>query len=166
VVPGTGLLLDVAGGTGIVAEELAAGGFSVLVADRSAGMLRLADHRLPGRALRAAAERLPVRDASVDVVTMVWLLHLLPVPQADAALAEAARVMRPGGHLVTTVDKHLAHGTQPRSDADLADRVIAVAGRLGLRPSARASFTGTTRWASAEGGQVFRLACFRKPDGS
>lgn len=166
VVPGPGLVLDVAGGTGIVAAELAADGFSVLVADQSPGMLRLAEQRLPGRVFRATAERLPVRDGSVDVVTMVWLLHLLPVARADAALAEATRVLRAGGHLVTTVDKHLAHGTLPRSDADLGNRVAEVADRLGLHECARTSFTGTTRWGTAEGGQVFRVACFRKPAGS
>jgi 2-polyprenyl-3-methyl-5-hydroxy-6-metoxy-1,4-benzoquinol methylase len=45
-----GRLLDVAGGTGIVSEALAARGFDVLVADLSPGMLRLAAARVLRRA--------------------------------------------------------------------------------------------------------------------
>ena len=63
IAPPPGTLLDLGGGTGIVSAELAALGYDVLVADRSAGMLDLAARRLPGRVLRATADRLPVRDA-------------------------------------------------------------------------------------------------------
>ena len=110
LVPPGGVALDVAGGTGIVAAQLAARGYDVLVTDLSCGMLSLAADRLPGRAFVASADSLPVREGSVDLVAMVWLLHLLTIPGADAAIAEAARVLPSGGHLVTTVDKDLAHG--------------------------------------------------------
>lgn len=167
LVPAGGTALDVAGGTGIVSAELAARGFDVVVADLSPGMLTLADQRLPGRAVVSTADRLPVRDAAVDLVTMVWLLHLLPVEAADEALAEAARVLHPRGHVVTTVDKNLAHGRERRADADAdadaADRIEALVARLGLHPVGRAKFSGRSTWGSADGGDpVFTLAAYRK----
>lgn len=163
LVPGRGVVLDVAGGTGIVSAELAVMGFDVVVADLSRGMLSLAAERLPGREVVASADRLPVADASVDLVAMVWLLHLLTVGVADAALAEAARVLRPGGHLVTTVDKDLAHGRVRRTGADAGDRVAAVAARHGMSLVAQDSFSGRSTWGSAHGGDpAFPVAAFRR----
>ena len=46
----------------------------------------------------AHAEALPYADGSFDVVTCITVLTF--VPRADAAIAEIARVMRPGGRLV------------------------------------------------------------------
>jgi septum formation protein len=158
----TGRLLDVAGGTGIVSAELAHRGFDVLVADLSPGMLRLAADRLPGRALVASAARLPVADASVDVVTAIWLLHLLPVPTADAVLAEAARVLLRGGHLVVTVDKRQAHG-DAGAESDDAARVRRTAERLGLEPAGTTTFAGPSAWGSAtDADPVFPVAAFRR----
>jgi septum formation protein len=162
LVPRGGLLVDVAGGTGIVSAELAALGFSVVVTDLSTGMLRLAGERLPGRVAACSAGRLGIRDASVDVATAIWLLHLLPLAGADAVVAEASRVLRPGGHFVTTVDKDLAHGRARRTNADHGERVTAVAAGQGLAFVAGTSFTATTRWKSAENGQVFAVSAYRK----
>ena len=162
LVPAPGRAVDVAGGTGIVSAELARLGFSVLVADLSVGMLRVAAARLPGRVFAASADRLALRDESVDLVTVIWLLHLLPIPVADRAIAEASRVLRPGGHLVTTVDKDLAHGRVRRTNADHGERVAAVARRHGLGFTGATWFAATTRWASAEDGQVFATHAFRK----
>ena len=98
-----GTVLDVAVGTGIVAAELAALGHLVHGVDVSAGMLRKASIRLPGHVVQADALRLPVADGSVGAVTAVWLTHLLE--DSEVLIAEAARVLRAGGVLVTTVDK-------------------------------------------------------------
>lgn len=163
LVPAGGRLLDVAGGTGIVSAELAARGFDVVVADLSRGMLTLAQERLPGRAVVASADRLPVADRSVDLVAMVWLLHLLPFRVADTVLAEAVRVVRPGGHLVTSVDKDLAHGRVRRTGADAADRVTAVLARCGLHLVGQRSFSGRSTWGSvSDGDPVFPVAAYRK----
>src|SRR6185436_4617065 len=43
-------------------------------------------------------EALPIGDGEVDVVLLVLVLHHVPDPAR--ALAEAARVLKPGGHLV------------------------------------------------------------------
>ena len=162
LVPTGGVAVDVAGGTGIVSAELARMGWSVLVSDLSVGMLQVAAERLPGRVLACSADRLALRDASVDLVTTIWLLHLLPVPVADQVVAEAARVLRPGGHLVTTVDKDLAHGRARRTNADHGERVTDVARRHGLGFLGGTSFTASTQWRSADGGQVFAVSAYRK----
>jgi ubiquinone/menaquinone biosynthesis C-methylase UbiE len=163
VVPPGGTLVDVAGGTGVVSAELARAGWSVLVVDGSLGMLERARLRLPGRVAAGVADRLPLADRCCDVVTLIWLLHLLDVPTADRVLAEAARVLRPGGHLVATVDKDLAHGTVRRRASDHRERVELVARRFGLSFVGGTSFAGRSRWGSVTGGDpVFPLVAFRK----
>lgn len=157
LVPPGGTVLDVAGGTGIVSAELAAQGRDTVVVDHSLGMLRLAAERLPGRVAAGLADRLPVADASVHLVTAIWLLHLLPVERADAVVVEAARVLRPGGHLVTTVDKHRSHGREG-SGADDRRRVLAMAGRVGLTPVGETSFVARSQWGSAtDGDPIFSV---------
>jgi SAM-dependent methyltransferase len=112
--------------------------------------------------MAGSADRLPVADHSCDLVTAIWLLHLLPRQQADAVVTEAARVLRPGGHLVTTVDKHRAHGR----DGGVADdrvRVLAVARGAGLTPAGDTSFSGPSQWGSAtDGDPVFPLVALRR----
>ncbi|MDQ6641289.1 MAG: class I SAM-dependent methyltransferase [Actinomycetota bacterium] len=161
--PATGVCVDVAGGTGIVSEQLAVRGLDVVVVDRSTGMLRLAASRLSGRVLAADAGRLPFADGSIDLVTTIWLLHLIP-RDADAVMAEAARILRPGGMFVTTVDKDLAHRATRRSDADEPARITRVLDGLGLRPAGATSFQGETRWSTPGRAdrQVFGVAGFRK----
>ncbi|MEU3744479.1 MULTISPECIES: class I SAM-dependent methyltransferase [Streptomyces] len=107
VPPGARTLLDLACGTGLVTERLTRTGLRVYGADAAHAMLKAATKRLPGRTVRADARRLPLPDASLDAVSAVWLLHL--VPFAPEIVAEAARVLRPGGVLIATVDKDAAH---------------------------------------------------------
>ena len=90
-------LVDLAGGTGRASDGLAAAGFDPVVVDRSAGMLRRA--RGAGHAaVRGDAEALPLCDDAVDAAVVVDALHHLPDP--DAGLAAAFRVLRPGGVVV------------------------------------------------------------------
>jgi ubiquinone/menaquinone biosynthesis C-methylase UbiE len=70
--------------------------------DRSAAMLAAA-RDLPSawRLVCAEAAALPFPDESFDVVTAAYLLHLLAPPDRRAVIADAARILRPGGRMVT-----------------------------------------------------------------
>ncbi|MFG3102350.1 class I SAM-dependent methyltransferase [Streptomyces sp. NPDC048182] len=156
VPPGARTLLDAACGTGIVTRRLAAGrdGLRVAGADLAPEMVRRAAPRLPGAVVRADSRRLPFRDGVFDAVSTVWLLHLLGGAEELAAVAaECARVLRPGGVWVTTVDKGAAHNVGSDIDAVLAARppspVVDASGEVasharahGLRPAGTARFTG------------------------
>ncbi|MGW6942287.1 class I SAM-dependent methyltransferase [Streptomyces xanthophaeus] len=162
----TRTLLDLGCGTGIVTIRLTRPGLRVLGADASYGMAATASRRgVP--VVLASGTRLPVRTGSLDAVSAVWLLHLLREPGAVAALvAEAGRVLRPGGVLVTTVDKDAAHDVGSDIDvllaphlttapADSSEQVAHCAARAGLRPTGEARFTGhgqgrTPRAAAAD----------------
>ncbi|MFC9440537.1 class I SAM-dependent methyltransferase [Nocardia sp. NPDC057030] len=72
--------------------------------DISASMLTRAVQRHRGGNIafvRADAQRLPLRDNTVDAVTCIAGLQLIPDPVA--ALAEMIRVLRPGGYLAVLV---------------------------------------------------------------
>jgi SAM-dependent methyltransferase len=94
-------LLDVACGPGYVSEAAAARGASPVGADLAAPMIERARARCPGlEFVTADAERLPFEGASFDAVTMNFgILHLA---HPDSALAEARRVVRPGGRYAFT----------------------------------------------------------------
>jgi len=95
-------LLDVASGPGYVAAAAAARGAIASGVDFSAPMVAEAAKRYPKIEFRHGdAEALPFGDASFDAVTMNFgLLHLA---HPDRALAEAQRVLRPGGRFAFTV---------------------------------------------------------------
>jgi SAM-dependent methyltransferase len=150
-------LADVGCGTGIVTVRLLRPGRSVVGVDQSAGMAAVAAGRLPGRIMLGNVTRLPLASGSVDVVTMIWLLHLLRAADVAAALAEAGRVLVPGGLLITTAGKNDAAFSGADDAAaivapvrarfgpgqtDRLDRVLAVGGRHGLALAARTSFAG------------------------
>ncbi|MEU6391550.1 class I SAM-dependent methyltransferase [Streptomyces sp. NPDC046939] len=148
---GARTLLDLSCGTGIVTRRLTRPGLRPFGVDLADGMLRAAAPRLAGRVARADCRQLPFRDGAFDAVTSVWLLHLLD--DAAPVVAEAARVLRPGGVYVTTVDKNAAHlvGSdlcavvgpyRPRPPADAADLITSYAVGHGLRPCGRATFVG------------------------
>jgi demethylmenaquinone methyltransferase/2-methoxy-6-polyprenyl-1,4-benzoquinol methylase len=93
------VVLDIAAGTGTSSEPLAAAGVHVIPADFSLGMLRVGVRRRPELAFTAAdATRLPFADGSFDAVTMSFGLR--NVVDVTTALAEFARVTKPGGRLV------------------------------------------------------------------
>ena len=98
---------DVACGTGLLAQELArlAPGAGVVGFDFSGEMVRRAAGTA-GRPRFAVADalRLPLADASVDVVTIAFGLRNLPEPAAG--LLEFRRVLRPGGRLVVCEFSH------------------------------------------------------------
>ncbi len=91
-------VLDVACGSGEFGVLAAARGAQVAGIDAAEGMIDLARAALPGADLRVGTlERLPWPDAAFDVVTGFNAFQF--APDLAGALAEAARVLRPGGLL-------------------------------------------------------------------
>lgn len=99
-------VLDVGCGTGNYASALAAAtGCRVSGVDPSAAMLdRAADATAWESLQQASAESLPFPDAAFDLVMSTDVIH--HVGDRDAYFAEAARVLRPGGQVVTVTDSH------------------------------------------------------------
>ncbi|MEU6715740.1 methyltransferase domain-containing protein [Nonomuraea sp. NPDC046802] len=109
-----GEALDAACGTGRFAQFLAGRGHRVTGVDSSPDMLARAGKRVPeGEFLLGELTRLPLPDDAVDLVTCS--LALTHVPSLEPVLAEFARVLRPGGHVVIS-DIHpegVARGVVP-----------------------------------------------------
>ena len=95
-------LLDVASGPGYVAAAAADRGASAVGVDFSTEMVAIAARRYPAIDFRVGdAEALPFADAGFDAVAINFgVLHLA---RPDTALAEARRVLKPGGRCAFTV---------------------------------------------------------------
>jgi SAM-dependent methyltransferase len=105
--PGTAL--DAACGTGRHAAYLASLGHTVIGVDSSPEMLAIARAKVPGAEFRNGdLHHLPVPSQHADVV--VCALALTHVPALAPVLAEFARVLRPGGHLVISDPRGLPGG--------------------------------------------------------
>jgi SAM-dependent methyltransferase len=90
-------LVDLAAGTGKLTRLLAPTGAWIVAVEPVDEMRQLLRATQPGvAALAAAAEALPFAAASVDAVTVAQAFHWF---DADAAFAELARVLRPGGRV-------------------------------------------------------------------
>jgi SAM-dependent methyltransferase len=117
-------VLDIGGGQGYLASLLPTGWPSIVV-DLSPTQLADAPHPK----VRAEASVLPVRDRSAGAVTALWMLYHLDDPAS--AIAEAARVLRPGGLFVASTsrranDPELTDGYPPTSfDAEEASDIVA-----------------------------------------
>jgi ubiquinone/menaquinone biosynthesis C-methylase UbiE/DNA-binding transcriptional ArsR family regulator len=103
---------DLGAGTGVFSELIAPYVEQVIAVDASAEMLESAGHRLARRrnvGLRLGElESLPIESETLDLATMLLVLHYVVDP--GAVLAEAARALKPGG-LLTVVDMR-AHGRE------------------------------------------------------
>ena len=91
--------LDIGCGEGRFCRMLAAEGIATTGIDPTLRLLDAARTRDPqGNYLQARAEALPFADASFDLV--VSYLTLIDIDDYAAAIAEMARVLRPGGSLL------------------------------------------------------------------
>ncbi len=137
--------LDIGPGPGFVACELArlvGDGGSIAVLDNNPAMLAMTRHRAHREGVAQFIEAyegdggsLPLPDGSIDFIVAAQIYEY--VPDIEGALAEAHRVLRPGGRLAiidtdwdtlvvkaddaqlqqrvfTAFDEHLAHRTLPR----------------------------------------------------
>jgi len=94
-------VVDVAVGTGLLAREMIAitrDRAGVTGVDVSEAMLTIARAKLGIALVQAAAEALPLAPASADFLAMGYALR--HIADLHAALAEALRVLRPGGTIV------------------------------------------------------------------
>lgn len=105
-------VVDVGCGKGVVTRKLAGLGAHVTGVEVEEAKLvtaRAAEPVAGERYVEGRGEALPFPDAAVDVVVYHFSLHHVPVDCHDGALAEAARVLVPGGILF--VAEPLAEGS-------------------------------------------------------
>jgi SAM-dependent methyltransferase len=91
------VVVDVAAGTGKLTRLLVPSGARVVAVEPLAEMRAQLEEAVPGvEALEGTAEALPLQDDSADAITVAAAFHWF---RAEEALAELARVLRPGGRL-------------------------------------------------------------------
>jgi ArsR family transcriptional regulator len=149
---GLGALLDVGTGTGRIAELLAARAERVTALDKSPEMLRLARARL--QALPADRidlvlgdfTALPFEPATFDTVVFHQVLHFALEP--EAALAEAARVARPGARIavvdLAAHDREELRSRHAHARLGFSDeQMLAMLGDAGFAPAPPLALPGT-----------------------
>jgi SAM-dependent methyltransferase len=98
------LALDAGCGTGFQTAILLELGYETIGVDLSAGLLRVAQARCASaRLVQGDVETLPWRDETVDLVVSCGST-LSFVSHPDRAIAEIARVLRPGGRVLLEVE--------------------------------------------------------------
>lgn len=103
-------IVDVGCGDGAIVRHLARLGATAIGVEVSEGQLERARTKAgPGETYGVASgEKLPFADASADAILYMKSFHHLPLAAMPLALAEAARVLAPGGRLI--VIEPLAEG--------------------------------------------------------
>jgi ArsR family transcriptional regulator len=145
---GLGRTLDIGTGTGRLLEVLAPRIETGLGVDASRAMLALARVRLASPELAHCTVRLadmyalPLPDAAFDLVLLQMVLHYAEEPAA--AIAEARRVLAPGGRLMVVdlashgravLMEQMAHRTLGFSDASM-EELLNGAGLAAAQPVA------------------------------
>src|SRR5215207_1968793 len=98
-----GRTLEIGAGTGVNVELYPESVTELVLTEPDGHMRRQLERKLatigrPAEVVDAGAERLPLPDASID--TAVATLVFCTIPDPGAALAEIARVVKPGGRLL------------------------------------------------------------------
>ena len=104
-------IADVGCGGGALARAMARAGAKVIGIEPGAKQLAYAKAAKPvggEHYVCAKGEQLPLPDGCLDALIYFNALHHVPVEAQDAALEEALRVVRPGGHLY--IQEPLAEG--------------------------------------------------------
>lgn len=100
-------VVDVGCGPGKVARELCASGATVIGAEPDPIQAKINQNAPPTAGLtfiEATAENLPLDQGSVDGVFFFRSLHHVPIERMDAALMEAARILKPGTGFLCVVE--------------------------------------------------------------
>ncbi|MBC6416489.1 MAG: bifunctional demethylmenaquinone methyltransferase/2-methoxy-6-polyprenyl-1,4-benzoquinol methylase UbiE [Rhodospirillales bacterium] len=133
-------ILDVAGGTGDIAFRMArrAPGAEVVVLDLTPEMLAIGRDRALDRGLLAGvswvggdAQALPLPDRSLDAYTVAFGLRNVTAP--ERALAEAHRVLKPGGRFLCLEFSQVVLPLLNRLYDVYSFRVLPVLGRVVAR---------------------------------
>lgn len=109
--------VDLAAGTGDIAEQLGQPGRQVILVDPSQAMLDVARQRLGEgyRYLLGTAEQIPLPDASVDVLTISFGIR--NATDIETALQDITRVLKPGGRFYCLEFSEPAYWLKPFYDA-------------------------------------------------
>jgi SAM-dependent methyltransferase len=131
--PGALDVVDVGCGEGGLVRRLVRDGARVVGVDVAPEPLARARAHAPAgdeRYVQAGGEALPLPGACADVVLFMNSLHHVPTGAMDAALAEAARVLRPGG---------LVYVQEPLPDGPYFELIRPVDDETAVRAAARAA---------------------------
>lgn len=126
--PPPAVILDVGGGPGIHAEHLASRGYEVRLFDPVPCHIDEARGRATAglvtfSAREGEARDLPVGNEAADVVLLMGpIYHLTDAADRAAALAEARRVLRPGGRLLVEVISRFAWVLECAYEENLDDQ--------------------------------------------
>jgi ubiquinone/menaquinone biosynthesis C-methylase UbiE len=155
-VPPGATVLEVGAGTGYITAIVAALGYQVLGFDLSEAMLARARTTLARQGLdqrvrlwQGDAESVNLPDASVDAVISRWVLWTLPDPRA--ALAEAARLLKPGGTAAFIDGRVLPQGRLARWRGQVTDYLL-TGRKPGWRDACYANFDA--RLPRLDAGQI------------
>jgi SAM-dependent methyltransferase len=129
-------VLDVGCGGGTLVRELVARGARAVGLEVSEQQLGEARSHGSGRFVVGRAENLPLDDDSLDVVVFMRSLHHVPEPAMSAALADAGRVLRPGG---------LVYVAEPLAEGDYFALVSIVDDETAVRAAAQRALTDCAR---------------------
>ena len=102
--PKGGKVLDVGCGTGEHLQHAIDRGLLATGVEPAPAMLEVARRNVPAAEIhQGVATQLPFKDAQFDLVIMVEVLRYLDRSDTEKALAEARRVLKPGGQLFVTL---------------------------------------------------------------
>lgn len=156
-------VLDVGGGTGVYALPLAARGYRVHLIDavplhvERARALSDASDTPPVEAVVGDARALDVPDASFEVVLLLGpLYHLVVRNERVAALAEARRVLMPGGLLLSAHISRFASACDGIQEGRLRDAAFAAMVEADLTDGIHRNPTNRPEW--------FTTAYFHRPE--
>lgn len=156
VMPPGRRVLDIGCGSGAVTRLLLRDGLDALGIEPNADLLAaaLADAARPappGRWIAARAEHLPIEGGSVDAVLFCNSLHHIRPELQLEALAEAARVLRPGGEIVVI---------EPVAEGDFFELLRPLDDETSVRAAARQALGAAADRGFLQPGSSARFATF------
>lgn len=114
------LVADFGCGEGVLVQSLRSRSIQCIGLDLSIQALTLTPVDIRGSVIQADIGKAPIKNASLDVVTMIAVLEHIPPPNIPSVLQEAKRITKRGGQLIIRVpsknqpleQKHYQHFTE------------------------------------------------------